>query len=56
MINGVHGGSIGDLSQFDATHKNLLQNEFFLDNVTGDLYGFNFETSEWVTKGNVGIH
>ena len=31
-------------------------NDFFLDNVTGDLYSFNYDTGEWVSKGNAGLH
>lgn len=27
-----------------------------MDNVTGDLYGFNYDTGEWVGKGNAGMH
>jgi hypothetical protein len=27
-----------------------------LDNTTGDLYGFNYENSEWIPKGNCGLH
>lgn len=30
--------------------------DFFLDNVTGDIYNFNRETEEWYPKGNVGLH
>ena len=40
-------------------NKNLHElryNDLFLDNVTGDLYGFNYETEEWTTKYNAGIH
>lgn len=28
----------------------------FLENTSGDLYVFNYETSEWIPKLNVGIH
>lgn len=34
----------------------IKHSDYFLDNTTGDLYGFSYETSEWIPKGNVGIH
>ena len=30
--------------------------DYFLDNVTGDLYSFNYDSGEWISKGNAGIH
>ena len=27
-----------------------------MDNLTGDLYSYNYDSNEWVTKANVGIH
>lgn len=30
--------------------------DFFLDNVTGDLYSFSQDANEWVPKVNVGLH
>lgn len=38
----------------NSTH--LKHSDYFLDNTTGDLYGFNYETSEWIPRGNVGLH
>ncbi|CAD8115459.1 unnamed protein product [Paramecium primaurelia] len=34
----------------------IRMTDFFLDNVTGDLYSFNYDTEEWVSKGNAGLH
>jgi hypothetical protein len=28
----------------------------FLDNLSGDFYGYNHDTEEWEPKGNVGLH
>lgn len=42
-----------DLERPLAKLRNI---DFFLDNLTGDLYAFNYDTNEWTTKGNVGIH
>lgn len=30
--------------------------DYFLDNITGDLYNYNYENEEWVAKANAGIH
>ncbi len=56
MINGLNGSALGDLSKVTKNLRDIRSSEFFLDNVTGDLYGFNYDTGEWVSKGNVGIH
>jgi hypothetical protein len=34
----------------------LKPNEYFLDNVKGDLYSYNYETNEWIHKANIGLH
>ena len=34
----------------------IRMSDYFLDNVTGDLYSFNYDTGEWVSKGNAGLH
>ena len=34
----------------------MRNTDFFLDNLTGDLYSFNYDTNEWTTKANAGIH
>ncbi|CAD8201878.1 unnamed protein product [Paramecium octaurelia] len=56
VINGLNGGQLGDLSKIKKDLTDIKQTDFFLDNVTGDLYGFNYDTGEWVSKGNAGIH
>ncbi|CAD8110500.1 unnamed protein product [Paramecium sonneborni] len=56
VINGLNGGQLGDLSKIKKDLTDIKQTDFFLDNVTGDLYGFNYDTGEWISKGNAGIH
>lgn len=60
VINGNgKGGPLSDIkliSPFDSQGKRLSQNKVFLDNTTGDIYSFQYETNEWVPKGNVGLH
>lgn len=34
----------------------LRNTDYFLDNLTGDLYSYNYDTNEWVAKANAGIH
>lgn len=34
----------------------LSSTDFFLDNLTGDLYSFHYDNNEWVTKANAGLH
>lgn len=34
----------------------LKPTEYFLDNVKGDLYSYNYETNEWILKANIGLH
>ena len=47
IINGINGGALGDLSKLTKSLKDIHNNDLFLDNVTGDLYGFNYDTGEW---------
>jgi hypothetical protein len=47
---------LGDLSKINKSLHDIKNNEFFLDNVTGDLYAFNYDAGEWISKGNAGIH
>ncbi|CAD8200721.1 unnamed protein product [Paramecium octaurelia] len=56
VINGLNGGQLGDLSKIKKSLTEIRMNDFFLDNVTGDLYSFNYDTGEWVSKGNAGLH
>jgi hypothetical protein len=56
IINGINGGQLGDLSKLSKNLLEIRSTDLFLDNVTGDLYGFNYETGEWATKANAGIH
>ena len=34
----------------------MKQTDYFLDNITGDLYSYNYENEEWVAKANAGLH
>ena len=47
---------MGDLTKLNKNLKDIRSSDYFLDNVTGDLYTFSYETGEWQTKGNAGIH
>ena len=55
-MNGINGGQLGDLSRLNKDLHDVRSNDLFLDNVTGDLYAFSYETSEWASIGNAGIH
>lgn len=57
MINGAgKGGKIGDILTFNQNLYDIKPDSYFLDNVTGDLYGLHAEKEEWVPKMNVGLH
>jgi len=47
---------LGDLSKIKKNLHDIRQCDFFLDNVTGDLYSFNYDNGEWIGKGNAGLH
>jgi hypothetical protein len=49
IINGINGGPIGDLSKVKKDLKKVKKNEFFLDNVTGDIYGVHISPDEEIT-------
>ena len=38
----------------------IARDEFFLDNITGDIYSVNYDhltkEAQWIPIGNVGIH
>ncbi|CAD8196616.1 unnamed protein product [Paramecium octaurelia] len=52
LIN-QNGGKLSDLRELKIQ---IQQSDMFLENTSGDLYVFNYETSEWIPKLNVGIH
>ena len=57
MINGNGKGSkLAALDQLKLGDKRLEVSDVFLDNVSGDIYNYNYDTAEWVAKSNVGIH
>jgi hypothetical protein len=57
IINGKgKGGKIGDFKSLDKNLQDVKQNDFFLDNITGDLYTYHYETEEWIAKANTGLH
>ncbi|CAK93693.1 unnamed protein product (macronuclear) [Paramecium tetraurelia] len=56
IINGLNGSQLGDLSKIKKSMNEIRMSDYFLDNVTGDLYSFNYDTGEWVGKGNAGLH
>jgi hypothetical protein len=57
IVNGNRGSPIGD---FSTLRKNLEDIEpdrdFFLDNVTGDLYSLDSESMQWCPVLNTGMH
>jgi hypothetical protein len=57
VINGNGKGSkLAALDQLKLGDKRLEVSDVFLDNVSGDIYNYNYDTAEWVAKSNVGIH
>lgn len=49
ILNGNgDGGKIADLPNFHIKLGEFNNNHFYLDNTTGDLYLFSYETCEWV--------
>src|SRR5690348_16270638 len=57
VINGGgKGGKIGDMIKINATAQNLKNNDFYLDNVTGDMYSYHALKAEWIPKMNAGMH
>ncbi|CAK61665.1 unnamed protein product (macronuclear) [Paramecium tetraurelia] len=52
LIN-QNGGKLSDLRELKIQ---IQQSDMFLENTSGDLYVFNYESSEWIPKLNVGIH
>ena len=57
VINGNEkGGKLGNLSNLTKKFSQISNSDFFLDNVTGDLYAYNFDKNEWTAKANAGIH
>jgi hypothetical protein len=57
IVNGNgKGGSIAELMNLDLDLAALRHHELFLDNVTGDLYSYNYDANEWVPKANIGLH
>ena len=57
VINGRgKGGKLSDIMNVTQQMQNLKHEDFYLDNVTGDMYGYNYETCEWIPKMNSGLH
>ena len=56
MNNNGKGGKIGDIVNIHLSPAEVKADEYFLDNVTGDLYSYNSIKNEWMPKMNVGIH
>lgn len=53
ILNGIEGGKLSEITCLRFKHE-LKLNDFFLDNTTGDLYQYNYESKEWLPKANVG--
>lgn len=57
IINGVGKGSkLAELHKLKVGDKRLESTDVFLDNVTGDIYNYNYDAYEWAAKYNVGMH
>ncbi|KAL4441119.1 hypothetical protein ABPG74_002069 [Tetrahymena malaccensis] len=57
VINGQgNGGKLSDMHNLPIRLQDVKHYHYFLENTTGDLYGFNYESNEWVPKGNCGLH
>lgn len=58
VVNGNgNGGKLSEIHELVDRHlSSFKQTDYFLDNTTGDLYGFNYENNEWIPKGNCGLH
>lgn len=57
IINGEgKGGKLGDLGKLQVPPDQIGNQDLFLDNVTGDLYHFSYETNEWAPLCNIGLH
>lgn len=50
------GTNISNLKDFDLKKNKYSTEDFFLDNITGDMYYYNKEKDEWVCKINAGLH
>eukprot|EP01017_Pseudomicrothorax_dubius_P035962 TRINITY_DN5104_c0_g1_i2.p1 TRINITY_DN5104_c0_g1~~TRINITY_DN5104_c0_g1_i2.p1 ORF type:complete len:372 (-),score=61.20 TRINITY_DN5104_c0_g1_i2:11-1126(-) len=56
VINGSGAGSkLTDYVRFPEQLCRLTGKDVFLDNGTGDIYGYSYEHDDWVVRGNVGI-
>jgi len=57
IINGNgKGGKIGEMGTLKLRRENIRAHDYFLDNVTGDLYHFQPESNEWGPLCNIGLH
>ena len=57
VLNGNGKGSkLEDISKEIRLRKVVEDQDVFLDSTTGDYYRFNYESKEWVPRGNMGIH
>ncbi len=56
VINGTEGCAISRLGEFANSSKTLGPYNFFLDNVTGDMYTYQSEKGEWISRKNAGLH
>jgi len=54
--NNGKGGKLGDIGSLNLRPEEIEGSDYFLDNVTGDLYCFQHESNEWSPVCNVGMH
>ena len=58
IVNGRMGGSVRTLHEYSKYQqtKNYQNNDYFLDDVTGDLYSYSQNEKEWRSLTNCGFH
>jgi len=57
IVNGHgYGSKLDEIGKEIKLKKVIEEHDIFLDNMTGDFYRYNYETREWVPKGNMGMH
>lgn len=57
VINGCENGSpLGELLAQTGESADIKHNDIFIDNVSGDIYSYNFEGQKWIPLCNAGLH
>lgn len=48
--------SIDELKNINVNIKKIDASDVYVDNITGDIYSYSYETTNWQARGNIGIH